>query len=143
MGVEEFVEKKFWSGELYIDQKKESYNALGFKRFSILSLPGMLISRLGRSQIAKVKEKGVSGDMKGDGFQNGGLLVVDVGGKVLYSFIQEHVAEHANNEDIIKALNLMSAWTAAGPKSDSSSPTVVCTEDVCSLEPGPAKENKK
>lgn len=40
--------------------------------------------------------------MRGDGFQNGGLLVVGKGGKVLYSFVQENFADHAANEDILK-----------------------------------------
>lgn len=34
--------------------------------------------------------------------QNGGLLVVGKGGKLLYSFVQENFAEHASNEDILK-----------------------------------------
>ena len=45
--------------------------------------------------------------MRGDGFQNGGLLVVEKGGKVLYTFIQENPADHANNEDILKVNNTL------------------------------------
>lgn len=137
LGVEEFVEKKFWSGELYIDQKKEAFNALGFKRISLLSLPGMLISRIARRQNAKAKERGVGGDLKGDGFQNGGLVVVEKGGKVLYSFVQENVADHAENEDILKALKLnpaMTSTTTASPAS-AAAPEMTCTDDVCSLPP--------
>lgn len=40
--------------ELYIDEKKQSYNDLGFRRFSLLSLPGLLLSRIARTQMAKV-----------------------------------------------------------------------------------------
>lgn len=40
--------------------------------------------------------------MKGDGYQNGGLLVVEKGGKLLYSYMQENPADHANNDDILK-----------------------------------------
>ena len=76
LGVEEFVEKKFWAGgislyeailddhsliifflELYIDEKKQSYNDLGFRRFGLLSLPGLLLSRIARTQMAKVSWK--------------------------------------------------------------------------------------
>ena len=32
LGVEEFVEGKFFDGELYIDTQKKSYQDLGFKR---------------------------------------------------------------------------------------------------------------
>lgn len=47
------------------------------------------------------KEKGITGNMSGDGFQNGGLLIVKEG-KIIYSFIQENPADHASNEDILK-----------------------------------------
>ena len=50
----------------------------------------------------QIKEKGIDGDLKGDGFQNGGLVVVDKGGKILFKFVQENVADHASNEDILK-----------------------------------------
>jgi hypothetical protein len=51
------------------------------------------------------KQRGVGGDMRGDGYQNGGLLVVEKGGKVLYSFIQENPADHAQNEDVLKVIH--------------------------------------
>ena len=49
---------------------------------------------------------GISGDMKGDGFQNGGALIVDKGGKQLYEYRQEDAAEHISDEEILKALKL-------------------------------------
>ena len=45
---------------------------------------------------------GIDGNMSGDGLQKGGLLVVERGGKVLYSFVQESFADHASNQDILK-----------------------------------------
>lgn len=40
--------------ELYIDEKKQTYKDLGYKRFSLLSLPGLLLGRHARAQLAKV-----------------------------------------------------------------------------------------
>ena len=40
--------------------------------------------------------------MKGDGYQNGGLIIVEKGGKLLYSYRQENPADHPSNEDILK-----------------------------------------
>ena len=74
------------------------------------------------------------GDLKGDGYQNGGTLVVAAGGKVLFSYLQEDPADHADPQDILKALGIQanltesagaSAGAAAGDKK------VVCEEDVC------------
>ena len=44
--------------------------------------------------------------MKGDGFQNGGALIVDKNGKQLYEYIQEDAADHISAEEIFKALNI-------------------------------------
>ena len=51
---------------------------------------------------------GIKGDMKGDGFQNGGTLVVAQGGKLLYEYRHEDAAEHISAEEILKALGLES-----------------------------------
>lgn len=40
--------------ELYIDEKQKSFKDLGYQRFSLLSLPGMLLSRIARTQTTKV-----------------------------------------------------------------------------------------
>jgi hypothetical protein len=44
--------------------------------------------------------------MKGDGFQNGGALVVDRNGKLLLEYRQEDASEHVSDADVLKALGL-------------------------------------
>lgn len=44
--------------------------------------------------------------MKGDGFQNGGALVIDKNGKVLLEYRQEDAADHVDEKDVLKALGL-------------------------------------
>ena len=48
---------------------------------------------------------GIEGNMSGDGLLKGGLLVLERGGKVLYSFVQEGFSDHASNEDILKVFD--------------------------------------
>lgn len=50
----------------------------------------------------------VEGDLKGDGFQNGGALVIDKKGKILLEFKQDDPAEHVEANDVLKALNIAS-----------------------------------
>lgn len=50
----------------------------------------------------------IKGDTKGDGFQNGGTLVIDKGGSILYEFTQENPADHVSDEDVLKALKINS-----------------------------------
>jgi len=54
LGVEEFVERKFWLGELYIDENKKTFKDLNFNRFSIFSLPKLLMAKVARAAAALV-----------------------------------------------------------------------------------------
>lgn len=64
---------------------------------------------------SKAKLRKISGNMKGDGFQNGGLIIVAAAGeKVLFSFKQESPADHTDNEDILSILGIRSPGGEAG-----------------------------
>lgn len=118
LGVEEFIDGKFFLGDLFIDEQKKSYNELGFKRFGFLGLFPAILSSLSRAAQARAKNLGLGGNMAGDGYQNGGALVVKQGGETLFHFVQAEAAEHASNADILKALNL----STDGPTPTAESP---------------------
>jgi len=48
----------------------------------------------------------MSGNMAGDGYQNGGALVVGKNGETLFHYVQEGAPDHASNLDLLKALNI-------------------------------------
>jgi len=113
LGVEEFVEGKFFDGELYIDTQKKSYQDLGFKRLGFFSAIGSVLGKVGRAMISEAKSKGIDGNLKGDGMQNGGTIIVAPGGKVLLSYKQESPADHVAIEDVLKALDISASAPAA------------------------------
>ena len=51
--------------------------------------------------IQAVIEQNVGGNLFGDGFQNGGVLVVDKGGKTLHHYVQDGPADHEDNAKIL------------------------------------------
>jgi len=104
LGVEEFVKGNFFDGELYIDTQKKSYQDLGFKRLGFFSAIGSVLGKLGRAMISEAKSKGIDGNLKGDGMQNGGTIIVAAGGKVLLTYKQESPADHVALDDVLKAL---------------------------------------
>ena len=55
-GVEEFIDRKFFAGELFIDNKREVYKKLGLKRMGMMSLPKMVFSKKSRIAVAKVRK---------------------------------------------------------------------------------------
>ncbi|KAF6019006.1 hypothetical protein EB796_022682 [Bugula neritina] len=104
LGVEEFVQGKFFDGELYIDTKKQCYKDMQYNRLSLFAVLRQLFTKLARDRYSESKKLG--GDLKGDGLQNGGTLVVEKGGKVLLNFVQTNVAEHVEPSDVLKALGI-------------------------------------
>ncbi|CAL1284630.1 unnamed protein product [Larinioides sclopetarius] len=53
------------------------------------------------------KEAHLGGDLKGDYYQVGGALVVKKGGeKVLLNHKQESLADHVDNKEVLKCLNI-------------------------------------
>ena len=61
--------------------------------------------------IGRAKFLGLGGNMAGDGYQNGGSLVVKKGGETLWHYVQQEAPDHASNADILKALGI----SVAGP----------------------------
>ena len=106
IGVEEFIEGKFFDGELFVDIKKESYNTLGFKRMGL----GDLMTLFSRKsmEVATTAWWNHGGNViVGDGYQKGGCLVVGAGGKpTLFSYVQEDASEHPDNASILEALGI-------------------------------------
>jgi len=124
LGVEEFVAGKFFDGELYIDTQKKSYQDLGFRRLGFFSAIGSVLGKLGRAMISEAKSKGIEGNLKGDGMQNGGTIIVAAGGKVLLTYKQESPADHVALEDVLKALDI----SADMPEGAASSEPAECKD---------------
>nr|XP_046198829.1 prostamide/prostaglandin F synthase isoform X1 [Oncorhynchus gorbuscha] len=123
-GLEEFKEGGFFKGDLYIDEKKQCYKDLGFKRYTALSVVPAALGKNVREVTTKAKAQGIQGNFTGDLLQSGGMLIVAKGGeKVLLHFVQDSPGDYVPLEDISKALNI-SANVQAGERPQ-------CNDDVC------------
>ena len=65
----------------------------------------MIISEAARAASSRAKSLGLGGNMRGDGWQNGGCLVVQKGGgdKPLLLYVQPSAPAIVSNADILKA----------------------------------------
>ncbi|KAM4871866.1 prostamide/prostaglandin F synthase isoform 3-T3 [Thomomys bottae] len=123
-GLQEFLDGRFFSGELYLDEGKQLYKELGFKRYNSLSILPAALGKPSRDVAAKAKAVGIQGNLSGDLLQSGGLLVVSKGGdKVLLHFIQKSPGDYAPQESILQALGISAEVCASQPPQ--------CEEDVC------------
>ena len=110
LGLEEFLEGKFFDGELYLDEAKLSFSKLGFKKLTFLQLFPAVFSRKSREATAKAKSLNLGGNLKGDGYQNGGCLVVGArGSPTMFTYSQTDPADHADNQNILEALGIQAA----------------------------------
>jgi prostamide/prostaglandin F2alpha synthase len=76
LGVEEFQNGNYFSGDLYIDQGKKAYQILGLPYLGWLKGITEVFSRSTKTWNDETKKMGVQGNLKGDGFQLGATYVV-------------------------------------------------------------------
>ncbi|KAI7795020.1 prostamide/prostaglandin F synthase [Triplophysa rosa] len=124
LGVKEFKDGGFLKGEIYIDEKKQCYKDLGFKRYNAINIVPAAMGKKVREIASKASAEGIQGNFSGDLLQSGGMLIVAKGGeKVLMHFVQNTPGDNASLEDIAKALGI-SVSVQAGERPQ-------CNEDVC------------
>jgi len=125
LGAQEFLSGDFFEGELFVDVNKKLYETLEFRRFNYCSIVTSLLTAESRSMISKGRQLHLGGNFKGDGLQNGGALIVEKGGKLLYEFKQVGPAEHLPNEKILSVLSLDQEIENL-PKKDQPAKDVTC-----------------
>ncbi|XP_051529199.1 prostamide/prostaglandin F synthase [Myxocyprinus asiaticus] len=124
MGVKEFKDGGFFKGDIYIDEMKQCYKDLGFKRYNAMNVVPAAMGKKVREIASKASAEGIHGNFSGDLLQSGGMLIVAKGGeKVLLHFVQKTPADNASLDDIAKALGI-SANVQAGEKPQ-------CNDEVC------------
>ncbi|XP_013008450.1 prostamide/prostaglandin F synthase [Cavia porcellus] len=107
LGLQEFLDGGYFSGELYLDESKQLYKELGFKRYNSLSILPAALGKPVREVAAKAKAVGIQGNLSGDLLQSGGLLVVNKGGdRVMLHFIQKSPGDYVPRERILHALGI-------------------------------------
>jgi hypothetical protein len=88
------------SVKMLTDPSRESYKALALRRsvWRTFSLKALGFYRAARKKGFK------QGRTQGDPFQQGGSLVVDKGGRVLYRFISDAPGHHASPDILLQHL---------------------------------------
>lgn len=125
VGLKEFLDGNYFKGDIYIDEKKQCYKDLGFKRYNALNVVPAALGKKVREVVTKANADGIQGNFVGDLLQSGGMLIVSKGGeKVLLHFIQDSPGDHIPLETIIQTLGIR-----ADGVQESQRPQ--CTNDVC------------
>ncbi|XP_034609059.1 prostamide/prostaglandin F synthase isoform X2 [Trachemys scripta elegans] len=78
VGLQEFIDGNYFKGELYLDETKQCYNDLGFKRYNALSIVPAALGKPVREVVTKANADGIQGNFSGDLLQSGGTIIVKV-----------------------------------------------------------------
>ncbi|CAB3245125.1 unnamed protein product [Arctia plantaginis] len=130
-GSKDFINGKYFDGELYYVDNLSTYQLLGFKRFNVVSIISSLFWKQSRDAIFKGRGMGLGGDYKGDWGQTGGALLVGKGGNLLRQFVQTGPADHLSNLEILKNFGLENEYkpeTMANKKHEEAECAVPATE---------------
>lgn len=107
LGVQEFIDGKFFDGDLFVDIEKKCFKDLSYKRYGVMNLIPAMFAKTSRDAIAEAKAANLGGNLQGDYYQVGGTLVVSKGGdKVLLSHKQESLADHVDPSEVLKSLQI-------------------------------------
>ncbi|CBY13386.1 unnamed protein product [Oikopleura dioica] len=127
LGHEEFTTNGYWPGETYIDEKKECYSTIGFKRYNPINVMGVLFDKQVKEMNAKAQAQGITGNMSGDKLATGGVIIVDKEGKnVLFEFKQKSAGDHCEPQRILDALKI-------DEKIDEGEGAGTCGTEACGL----------
>ena len=95
-----FAKGKYWLGDIYsID--KTVYTELFDRKGLMNGFYGLM--DISKSVRDKVKAQGVSGNLKGDGFQLGGQFVIDTSSNVVFEHRQKKYGDDAEIVDLLDA----------------------------------------
>lgn len=98
--IDGFRETTHFDGEVFTDPSLAAYKAAQLERgfFKTVNFGGAIAS------IGAMRRGFRQGKTEGDATQQGGVVVVAPGGKVLYHHISKHPGDNAPAEQIVRAL---------------------------------------
>jgi len=126
LGLEEFQKGNYWNDNLFVEETKQIYKEIGFKRYTALSVLGVITDKKVSAMNKQAKAEGLTGNFSGDKLTTGGVLVVDKG-EVLLEFKQESAGDHCPAEDILKSLGIDPTLL------DKSENSPNCNSEACSI----------
>lgn len=92
---------------MFVDEGKKSYRDLGYKRFNLINIWIAILSRVSRMAISEIRRLNITGNLSGDGLQNGGVLIIDKGGsKILLNHREENPGDNVANEVVLQSLGI-------------------------------------
>lgn len=99
--IEGFREETRYTGEIYVDPSLDVYKAAELKRWLVKTFNPLALGKT----IQAFRAGNRQGRTQGDAWQQGGALVIDTDGTVLWHHISEHSGDQASSGELLDALS--------------------------------------
>jgi len=108
---------KYFPRPLYRDEDKAFYDALGGRKLKLTTYNPFKWYRFVKSMSKRHKEKGLEGNMKGEGLVQGGVIVFGKDGKAKYAY-EEDTGSEIPLDDILAAVKQVRGGAADASSED-------------------------
>jgi len=103
-GLEGF--RGFFPRDLYLDEERGFYDALGGRKMGLPTWNPLSLWRGTREVMGRLKQKGIQGNLKGEGLVQGGVILFGKDGSAKYAY-EEITGKEIPTGDILKAAEAM------------------------------------
>lgn len=100
VGIQDFAQN-YWKDDVYLDEESNFYKVVGDGDVKKANVVGMAMSHRFWSHMASSLWAGYSGNMKGEGFILGGMLIISSMGEIVYKFSEEMPGDTPPIQDIL------------------------------------------
>ncbi|CAG7825320.1 unnamed protein product [Allacma fusca] len=134
LGYETFLDGKYFDGELYVDTRHEQYKTLGFKKYNFFNgFFDAFFNKLTKKAYRGGRKNNLIGDIKGNGLQLGGTLIIAKGGKDVILFKKmEKFGDYLEVSKVLEALNIDRPEILEAVGSGNTAPNQ-CDGNICQL----------
>jgi len=98
--AEAFIEDEGVDFAVFVDPGRDAYKHFGMKR----GMTSVLGPKSVKHSIRAMGNGHYQSQTRGDAFQNGGVLVIDAGGDIVYEHIESEAGDLADLDEVIAAL---------------------------------------
>lgn len=112
VGAQEFLDGKFWQGELLVDQPHAVFQALGTRKVGLWTLGSPSVV----SALSKAMRMGIPKNFEGSTLDGtlGGTYVVS-NGEFVYEYQNQDFGDHAPGEEVLQACTYLVRGTGTMP----------------------------
>lgn len=104
--------QQYFTFDIYRDEALATYEAMGNRKIALTTWNPIRLYRGFRELSSRMKQKNIEGNLKGEGFIQGGILFFDKAGVLQFAY-EEEIGNEFDADKILAVLKLMEIGTTS------------------------------